>query len=117
MFARLAWRGYAVGFEPAAIVHHTHRRDEASLERQIKGYGVGYGALLMALVLEDPRHLGRMPGLPDAPCACMAAGYRDKLDERQRSRIARTRELARMELRGMAAGPFVYLRSRVRRTR
>ena len=35
MFARLAWRGYSIGFEPAAIVHHTHRRDEASLERQI----------------------------------------------------------------------------------
>jgi GT2 family glycosyltransferase len=116
MFARLAWRGYGVGFEPAATVHHTHRRDEDSLERQIEGYGVGYGALLTALVLEDPRHLGRMLGTAGRAVRVMTAGYRDKLD----ARVApdpRTRELARLELRGMAAGPLAYLRSRLRRSR
>jgi GT2 family glycosyltransferase len=116
MFARLAWRGYAVGFEPSAIVHHTHRRDEASLGRQIEGYGVGYGALLTALVLEDPRHLGRMLATAVRAVRVMAAGYRDKLDT-SRQPNPRTRELARLELRGMAAGPLVYLRSRLRRSR
>lgn len=113
MFARLAWRGYSVGFEPAAIVHHTHRRDEASLERQIYGYGLGYAALLTALVLEDPRHLGRMLGTAGRAVRVMTAGYRDKLDAGKQTN-PRTRELARMELRGMAAGPVVYLRSRFR---
>jgi len=116
VFARLAWRGYAVAFEPASIVHHTHRREETSLDRQIKGYGVGYGALLTALALEDPRHLGRMAGTARRAVRIMSAGYRDKLDaDREPSR--RTRELARMELRGMVAGPVVYLRSRLRGAR
>jgi GT2 family glycosyltransferase len=115
MFARLAWRGYDVAFDPASIVHHTHRRDERSLERQIEGYGLGYGALLTALVLEDPRHLGRMLGTAGRAVRVMTAGYRDKLDA-DKEPNPRTRELARMELHGMARGPFVYLRSRLRRS-
>jgi hypothetical protein len=116
MFAQVAWRGHSIGFEPAAIVHHTHRRDEASLERQIYGYGLGYAALLTALVLDDPRHLGRMLGTAGRAVRVMTAGYRDKVDAgRQPNR--RTRELARMELRGLAAGPLTYLRSRLRRAR
>jgi len=116
MFARLAWRGYAVAFEPASIVHHTHRREEASLERQIKGYGVGYSALLTALVVEDPRHLWRMAAMARRALRIMSADYRDKLVV-DRQPNPRTRELARMELRGMAAGPLAYLRSRLRRAR
>jgi GT2 family glycosyltransferase len=116
MFARLVWRGYAVAFEPASIVHHTHRREEASLERQIRGYGVGYGALLTALVLEDPRHLGRMAGTARRAVRVMSAGYREKMAVDTQTN-PRTRELARMELRGMAAGPLTYLRSRLRRAR
>jgi GT2 family glycosyltransferase len=116
MFARLAWRGYSIAFDPAAIVYHTHRRDEASLERQIYGYGLGYGALLTALVLDDPRHLGRILATAGRAVRVMTAGYRDKLDA-DRQPNGRTRELARMELRGMAAGPLIYLRSRLRRSR
>lgn len=116
MFARLAWRGHAVGFEPAAIVHHTHRRDEAALERQIKGYGVGYGALVMALLIEDPRHIGRIAGTAGRAVRVLVAGYRDKAAG-DGELSARNRELARMELRGMIAGPFVYLKTRVRRSR
>ncbi|HTU84415.1 MAG TPA: glycosyltransferase [Solirubrobacteraceae bacterium] len=116
MFARLAWRGHAVGFEPGAIVHHTHRREDAALERQIEGYGVGYGALLTALVLEDPRHLGRMLGTAGRALSVMVSGYRRKLDSR-REPNPRTRKLARLELRGMAVGPGRYLRSRCRQPR
>jgi hypothetical protein len=117
MFARLAWRGHAVGFEPAALVHHTHRRDEAALERQIEGYGLGFGALLTALVLEDPRHLGRMLGTARRAVAMMIAGYRDKAAAGDGEHNPRNRELARMELRGMAVGPLTYLRSRLSRSR
>ncbi len=117
MFARLAWRGCGVGFEPAAIVHHTHRRDDASLQSQIKGYGVGYGALLLALVLDDPRHLGGLLGTAGRAVRVMAGRYRDQIDQGRREPDARTRELGRLELRGMAAGPLVYLRSRLGRSR
>ena len=120
--ARVA-RSRASASPPAAIVHHTHRRDEAALERQIRGYGVGYGALLMALVLEDPRHLGRIAGTAGRAVRVLAAGYRDKAGRDRDEPAAagesstRNRELARMELRGMVAGPFLYLKTRLRRPR
>jgi O-antigen biosynthesis protein len=113
MFARAAWQGHSVGFEPAATVYHTHRRADTALRRQIEGCGVGYGALLMALVLDDRRHLGRMLGTVPRGVLALGRGYRNKLDSRIEA-DPRTRELARLELRGMVAGPAAYLRSRFR---
>jgi GT2 family glycosyltransferase len=114
MFARLIWRGDSVGFEPAALVHHTHRRDGDGLRRQIEGYGIGWGALLLALALEDHRHLGRMLGTVPRGMRAMGNGYRHKLrSERSEPQpSSRTSELARLELQGIAAGPMRYLRSR-----
>jgi glycosyltransferase involved in cell wall biosynthesis len=116
VFARLAWRGHSVGFEPAAIVLHTHYRDDASLERQIEGYGVGYAAMLTALVLDDPRHLGRMLRTAGRAVRLMAGQYRAKLDATKEPN-PQIRDLARRELRGLAAGPLLYMRSRLRRSR
>jgi Glycosyl transferase family 2 len=113
MFARMAWHGHSVGFEPAATVHHSHRRGDDALQRQIEGYGVGYGALLLALVLEDPRHLGRMLGTVPRGILALRGDYQSKLDTREHP-DPRTQELARLELRGMLAGPAAYLRSRFR---
>jgi GT2 family glycosyltransferase len=115
MFARLAWRGVAIGFEPAAIVHHTHRRDTEALERQVEGNGLGYGALLAALILEDPRHIGRMAGTARRAIREMILRYGQKLDANQPAADRHTQELAKLELRGMAVGPLTYLRSRLRR--
>jgi cellulose synthase/poly-beta-1,6-N-acetylglucosamine synthase-like glycosyltransferase len=128
MFARLAWRGYSVGFEPAALVHHTHRRGDEELRRQIEGYGVGWGALLLATVLEDPRHVGRMLGTVPRGARALSSSYRRKLRSRHSEQPVsseqpehepgtRTSELARLELRGIAAGPSAYLRSRRRWSR
>ena len=126
MFARLIWRGYGVGFEPAALAHHTHRRDDQGLRRQIEGYGVGWGALLLALAVEDPRHLGRMLGTAPRGARALSTSYRRKLRSRHpkhrpaaerhpdeaRHPSSRTSDLARLELRGIAASPARYLRSR-----
>ncbi len=114
LFARLVWRGGSLGFEPAALVHHTHRRGDEALRRQIEGWGSGYTALLLALVLEDPRHLGSMLAtVPRVAC---------KLLGREPSRgppplDPRLRELKQIERRGMLAGPAAYLRGRLRRSR
>ena len=53
--------GHRLAYEPAAIVHHTHRATIADLERQIHGYGVGFTAMLTAIALRDPRHLPAWP--------------------------------------------------------
>lgn len=50
--------GYQIAYEPGAIVWHHHRRDEDGMRRQAYGYGVGLGAYLTKLVIDDPRRLG-----------------------------------------------------------
>src|ERR1019366_6708192 len=125
MFARLIWRGHSVGFEPAAVVHHTHRPDDGGLRRQIEGYGVGWGALLLALAVEDPRHLGRMLGTVPRGARALSSSYRSKLRSRHFAPppesapqpASRTSDLARLELRGIVAGPSAYLRGRRRGSR
>ena len=60
VLARLAWRGHAVGFEPAAYLLHSDRDDDAALQHKLIYYGCGFTAVLMALIADDPRHLGAM---------------------------------------------------------
>jgi hypothetical protein len=100
-------------------VHHTHRRDGDGLRRQIEGYGIGWGALLLALALEDHRHFGRMLGTVPRGVRAMGNGYRHKLRSgpSEEEPTSRTPELARLELHGIAAGPMRYLRSRHRSAR
>ncbi len=42
MFFRLMQEGHTLAYEPEAIVRHRHRRDPASLERQIAAWGTGF---------------------------------------------------------------------------
>jgi O-antigen biosynthesis protein len=41
MFFRVIQEGYILVYEPAALVHHRHRRDYAGLRKQIEGNGLG----------------------------------------------------------------------------
>ncbi|MHB1568490.1 MAG: glycosyltransferase family 2 protein [Solirubrobacteraceae bacterium] len=111
MFARLAWAGHAIGFEPAAIARHNHYADEAGLKRQIEGYGTSWATLLLALVADDPRHLPRMLATVPRGLAELVRGFRAKLDVGQRNELVPA--LARLELRGIARGPAAYVRSHV----
>lgn len=49
--------GYQLVYEPGAIVWHHHRRSEEGMRRQAYGYGVGLGAYLTKLVVDDPRRI------------------------------------------------------------
>jgi Glycosyl transferase family 2 len=115
MFAQLAWRGHALGFEPAALVHHAHYRDDESLRRQLEGCGVGFGAMAMALAADDPRHLGGMVATLPRAFRSLGLAYWRKL---RTAPVEGTEEassvpsLARVELRGMARAPLAYWRSR-----
>ena len=119
------WRGGRIGYEPAALVHHVHRRGYAELRRQMGAYGVGFTAMLTALVLREPAHL-----------LALGAHLPRALDRLVRSSLVRLRgrrpgtdpagdpgsaerrdggyppELARDELTGYLRGPGNYLRSR-----
>jgi hypothetical protein len=82
MFVQLAWRGHSVGFEPAALVHHTHRREDRALRKHIESYGVGFSALMLALVDYDRRHLEAMLAILPRGARSLISTYARKLSGR-----------------------------------
>jgi O-antigen biosynthesis protein len=65
IFFRLLRRGYALYYEPAAVVRHRHRPDPEGLLRQIEGWGTGFFAFANRSREADPssrpgfRHITR----------------------------------------------------------
>jgi glycosyltransferase involved in cell wall biosynthesis len=109
MLLELLLAGRSLGYEPSAIVHHTHRRTIKDLEIQLRGYGVGFSAMVFSLVLRDFRRLrGFAVALP--------RGLRAMLNPDSTKRSGRNddypKQLSRAELRGMLTGPGAYLRER-----
>ena len=109
MLLELLTAGRKIAYEPNAIIQHRHRATYPELQRQLHGYGVGFTAMLTAIALRDPRHvLGLTSVLPR-----WLQSLRDPASAKQ---VHRTEDyppsLARAELWGMLAGPFVYLHSR-----
>jgi glycosyltransferase involved in cell wall biosynthesis len=54
-FYRAVAAGHALRYEPAATIRHTHRRDHASLRRQIYNNGRSFAAYLMTVARNEPR--------------------------------------------------------------
>jgi hypothetical protein len=108
--ARAVWAGCSIGFEPAALVFHNHYTDETAVQRQIESYGMGWSALVFALMLEDPRHLGALLGTTPRATRILTGRYRRRLDAEESDPV--TRDLARAELKALASGPLAYLRGR-----
>src|SRR2546430_7347803 len=94
-----------------ATLRHDARGDYPGLERKMYGYGVGLTAALTALVRSDVRHL---VGLAHTVLLGVRVLF-GKSAERRADHYPT--ELARIELRGLVAGPFAYLRSLLTRPR
>jgi cellulose synthase/poly-beta-1,6-N-acetylglucosamine synthase-like glycosyltransferase len=100
--------------DPAVLVHHLHRRDLPALERQIRGYGTGMTATLVALVVGDPRHV---LGLASVVPLWLRSTLRPHTGKRAKQVAGYPSHLVGLELRGMLWGPLAYLLSRRRQTR
>jgi hypothetical protein len=107
--AQVLMAGHKLGYEPGAVIHHSHRATLAELDHQIYGYGLGFTAMLTAVTMRDPRHLiGLASVLPS-----WLRSLRDPSSAKRVNRaVGYPPALARAELRGMLAGPYAYLRSR-----
>lgn len=101
--------GYTLVYQPAAIVHHWHRRDYEGLRRQAYGYGVGLTAFLTKTVIDQPQRLFDI--VPRVPRALVYA-FSPTSPKNAKKQADYPGELSRLERRGMLYGPVAYLRSR-----
>jgi O-antigen biosynthesis protein len=96
-------------YEPAAIVMHQHARHYAALKRQTYGYGVGLGAHLTRCLLSNPRmalvFLGHLPAVVHRGTEVIRPATAGELP-------AYPHELSRLQRKGLASGPWRFLRSR-----
>jgi len=114
------WSGGTVGYEPAAVVHHRHRREVPELIRQLQGNGLGFTAMLTSLVTHHPRHLLTLGAqVPLAAwrfskqSATRLRGRRPTdADAHRQAGEQFPRKLVTSELRGYPRGPGAYLKSR-----
>jgi GT2 family glycosyltransferase len=108
-FFDIVTEGNALVYEPAAIVFHAHRRDEAALARQAFGYGAGLTAYLMKTLANRPSRVFDI-------AARVPAGLRYAFDRDSEKNAGRPddypRSLVARERAGMLAGPALYLASR-----
>ncbi|HZU12932.1 MAG TPA: glycosyltransferase family A protein [Chloroflexota bacterium] len=112
IFFRLVMAGYTIAYEPAALVHHQHRRDYASLLRQLSDGGVaGY---LTKHLLSKPSAL---PSLAVQVPAGLAYALLPRQGKNAKKSTNYPAELTHAEWRGMATAPWRYVRSRRRARR
>jgi hypothetical protein len=114
LFIRHLWNGGSIGFEPAALVFHSHRAEYAGLRRQLYNYGLGYTALLSSLVLADPVHLvGIASQLPPGQRQSGGRPADGAAPVSPRPEEPVPAELRILERRGALRGPVAYAHSRL----
>src|SRR5258708_20809684 len=108
-FFRVILRGDRLVYEPASLAYHEHRRDYASLQKQMHDYGIGLTAYLTKIVVDNPlllfRILIRMPqGL------FYILSPRSAKNQKKSTHFPQ--ELTNLELKGMLLGSLRYLKGR-----
>ena len=101
--------GRAIVYEPAALVRHHHRPDDAGLRSMAFDYGIGLSALFVKHLTTDPHSLlaiGRR--LPAGLRLLLAPDSTRNVNRREAHYPA---ELTLRELLGIAAGPLAFARS------
>ena len=110
VFIRVLRAGRALVYEPAAVVWHHHRADEAALLAQMYGYGTGLSAF-MAKCLLDPAT--RWDVLRRVPLGLRRiAAIRAQTEARLGDSVQRPAGAMRREFTGFLTGPLLYLRAR-----
>ncbi len=110
-FFRILTTGHTLIYEPAAVLHHFHRRDYSSLEKQLHSYGVAFTAFVTRCLLDRPSRLLFL--LSKIPYATRYLLYPDS-PRNEHKGPEYPAALTRAEGRGMMYGPFAYWKSRRR---
>jgi GT2 family glycosyltransferase len=109
LLVRVIKAGRLVEYSPSAVVWHGHRCDLPALGRQLRGYGIGMGALATKEMVSDPLTAARM-------LARTPAGIRYTLSPRSAKNAGKTDypwQLTANELLGLLLGPLAFATSAV----
>jgi GT2 family glycosyltransferase len=112
IFTRTILAGHRLVHEPSAIIWHNHRSNFDGLSRQMLSYGSGCTAALFALLLRNGQARRELPVAIIRGVSRVAA-----IDERTKDNPVLPTNLVRREYLGMALGPLLYLKGRLRRPR
>ena len=107
MFTRVVLGGGRLVYEPSAVVSHVHRAGVDELAKQMKAYGSGCTAALMAIVMADGRARRELP-----PKAIIGAMHMFNGTSRVRENQTLPTGLLKRETGGLLAGPWYYLQGR-----
>jgi hypothetical protein len=114
IFVRLMIGGGTMGFEPAALVRHTHRRSEEEFLTLVRDYGTGLMAMYTSIVLHDPRTILELVGRVPAGVRLLLQRGRDRTPSKASTY---PRRAFAWQLAGMAIGPIAYAHSWARARR
>ena len=114
LMMRQVLTGGTVAFEPRAVVRHQHRESKEEFLSQVFGYGIGLSAMFTALIVRDPRHLGRvMRRLPGG----LRLLTKPREERSPSHRASYPKRVFAIHLLGMSLGPIAYARSVARERR
>lgn len=106
MFVRVLRAGWDIAYEPSALVWHFHRADEEELKAQLLQHAIGTSAFLTSVAVQ--------PGFVDFAKSVVGGLVALGKANKKMSDEGVEKGIIGLELRGMAAGPFVYARERFR---
>jgi GT2 family glycosyltransferase len=109
-FYRVLAEGWHCLYEPAAVVHHFHRRDANDLEKQLYQYMRGHVTALL-IQFEKYRHWGNLT----RALVRMPLYYAKRLLRPARGSSENEAALLAQEIRGFMGGLGFYLRHRKKR--
>jgi glycosyltransferase involved in cell wall biosynthesis len=109
IFVRFIRAGYAISYEPSALVWHEHRASAEELSRQMYSYGKSLSAYLFKYASSRRSALDILRRLPPGVRHLAALGARS---QQMGSQTGLAYQPRFAELRGLLVGPFAYARSR-----
>jgi len=107
VFVRTVLSGHRLVYEPSAIIWHDHRANLQDLSRQMLAYGSGCTAALTALLLRSGKARRELPAKIITGATRVSA-----IGDRTKDNPVLPAGLAKREFHGMAAGPWLYFKSR-----
>jgi GT2 family glycosyltransferase len=108
LFFQVMTQGHKLVYAPTSLLYHFHRRDYASLRRQMYNYGIGLSAYLLRNLLYHPRLLfDFFTKLPYG----LSFTLSKRSPKNSKKSTTYPKDLTMLELKGLLYGPFVYMHS------